>query len=221
MPYSGPVSDGKDFDLKFVADGAASCVKKYGLRFDKSKIVLQDDALIDRVWEAGLEFLENCGIYCTDTSRRITFTRREIEENLKAAPSEAVIGEGRDARTEMHRAAGDRRPPVIVGGPIGTPLTEDLYVPIMQSYIQEPVVDTVTSGTLATTYGRVPRTRSPLEVIAAWEEVDLLFSAARRAGSSWDVSWRRADGDQRVGASLGHQPQRLPTDGLAIHRHVQ
>jgi methylamine--corrinoid protein Co-methyltransferase len=57
-----------------------------------------------------------------------------------------------------------------------------MYVPIMQSYIQEPIVDTTTPGTLDSTYGREPRTQSPYEVVAAWQEVDLIFSAARRAG---------------------------------------
>jgi methylamine--corrinoid protein Co-methyltransferase len=52
----------------------------------------------------------------------------------------------------------------------------------MQSYIQEPIVDTVTVGCLDTTYGREARTQSPLEVMACWEEVDLIFEAARRAG---------------------------------------
>ena len=180
--YSGPVCDEKDFDLKIVADGVKAVVKEFGLRFDKDRIIQQDDDMNDRVWQAALKFFEGCGVYCTSTSRRMMFSRREIEEALRAAPTEVVIGEGRDARVERHRRVEDARPPIIIGGPIGTPLTEDMYVPIMQSYIQESIVDTVTSGTLETTYGRKPRTRSPLEVIAAWEEVDLIFTAARRAG---------------------------------------
>jgi methylamine--corrinoid protein Co-methyltransferase len=110
------------------------------------------------------------------------FTHREIEEYVASAPSAAVIGEGRDARTEVHRSIEDSRPPIIIGSPIGSPLSEDMYVPIMQSYIQEPIVDTTTPGTLDSTYGREPRTQSPYEVVAAWQEVELIFSAARRAG---------------------------------------
>lgn len=180
--YSGPVCDEKDFDLKLVADGVKAVVKEFGIRFDKNRIIQQDDDMNDRVWQAALKFFEGCGVYCTSTSRRMLFSRREIEEALQAAPTEVMIGEGRDARVERHRRVEDERPPIVIGGPIGTPLTEEMYIPIMQSYIQEPIVDTVTSGTLETTYGRKPRTRSPLEVIAAWEEVDLIFTAARRAG---------------------------------------
>lgn len=180
--YHGPVGDEKEFDLKVVADGVAAITKKYDLKFDKARIIQQDDELNDRLWQAGLDFFEQSGVYCTSTSRRIMFTRREIEEALKWAPAAVVIGEGREARTERHRRVEDEQPPIVIGGPIGTPLTEAMYIPIMQSYIQEPIVDTVTSGTLETTYGRRPRTRSPLEVLAAWQEVELLFSAARRAG---------------------------------------
>ncbi len=180
--YAGPVCDEKEFDLNYVADGIAAIVKKYDIRFNKETIILQDDDIIDRVWQAGLECFEQCGVYCTSTSRRITFSRQEIEEVIRWAPSRVIIGEGADARTEVHRRVEDDRPPIIIGGPIGTPLSEDMYIPIMQSYIQEPIVDTVTSGTLETTYGRRPRTRSPLEVVSAWQEVELIFTAARRAG---------------------------------------
>ncbi len=180
--YNGPVCDEKEFDMKYVADGVAAVVDKYDLDFDEDKIIQTDDEMVDRVWQAGLEFFVNTGVYCTNTNRRITFTRDEVEENLRWAPTEVVIGEGRDACVERHRTVEDERNPVIIGGPIGTPLSEDMYVSIMQSYIQEPIVDTVTSGTLETTYGNAPRTRSPYEVLAAWEEVDLLFTAAKRAG---------------------------------------
>jgi methylamine--corrinoid protein Co-methyltransferase len=180
--YDGPPCDERDFDLKHVAAGVARVVKEYDIKFDRDQLIQQDDAMTDRLFEASLDFLENCGVYNTSTSRRMMFTRREIEEYLASAPREAIIGEGRDARTERYRSVEDPRPPIIIGGPIGVPMSEDLFVPIMQSYIQEPIVDTIGIGCLDTTYGREPRTQSALEVVAAWQEVDLIFSAARRAG---------------------------------------
>jgi methylamine--corrinoid protein Co-methyltransferase len=180
--YDGPPCDERDFDLTHVAGGVARVVKEYDVKFDRTRLIQQDDAMIARLWEASLDFLESCGVYNTSTSRRMLFTRREIEEYLASAPSETVIGEGRDARTEVYRAVEDPHPPIIIGGPIGVPLSEALFVPIMQSYIQEPIVDTVTVGCLDSTYGREVRTQSALEVMAAWQEVELIFSAARRAG---------------------------------------
>jgi methylamine---corrinoid protein Co-methyltransferase len=180
--YDGPPCDERDFDMQFIADGVARVVKEHGIKFDRDKIIQQDDEMADRVWEAGLEFLVGCGVFNTSTGRRMVFSRQEIEDALLSAPSEAVIGEGDDARQEIYRRIEDPRPPMMIGGPIGTPLSEDMYVPLMQSYIQEPLIDTTTSGTLATTYGRAPRTRSALEVVAAWQEVEFIQAAARRAG---------------------------------------
>jgi len=178
----GPICEEKDFDLKYVSAGINAVVKKYGILFDKQRIVQADDDLADRVWQAALEFFEGCGVYNTSSSRRILFTRRELEETIKWAPAKAVFGEGPDAREVVHREIGDSRPPFVVGGPIGTPLSEEMFLPIMQSYVQEPVIDSIAPGTLATTHGRKIRTGSPLEVIAAWEQMELMFAAMRRAG---------------------------------------
>jgi methylamine---corrinoid protein Co-methyltransferase len=180
--YDGPPCEESEFDMKYVADGVARVVKEYGLKFDKSKVIQQDDEMIDRVWEAAMDFIAGCGVYNTSTGRRMIFSRDEIEAGLQAAPAEAWIGVGDDARLERYRSVEDPTAPLIIGGPIGTPLSEDMYVPLMQSYIQEPIIDTTTPGTLATTYGRAPRTRSPLEVVAAWQEVEMIRAAARRAG---------------------------------------
>jgi methylamine--corrinoid protein Co-methyltransferase len=121
-------------------------------------------------------------VYVTNSSRRILFTREELEGTIRQAPSQAVLGEGADAHVVAHREVEDERPPFVVGGPIGTPLDEEMYLPIMQSYVQEPMIQSLAPGTMVTTHGHKVRTRSPLEVIAAWEEVDLMFSALDRAG---------------------------------------
>ncbi len=180
--YDGPPCDEREFDLTHVAGNVARVVKEYDIKFDPGSLIQRDDAMIGRLWEASLDFLESCGVYNTSTGRRMLFTRREIEEWLAAAPLQAVIGEGRDARTEVYRSVEDPHPPIIIGGPVGVPLSEEMFVPIMQSYIQEPIVDTATIGCLDSTYGREIRTQSPLEVVAAWQEAELVFTAARRAG---------------------------------------
>ncbi len=54
--------------------------------------------LVDRVYEAGLEFVTEVGMFCQDTSRRILWTRAEYEEGLHDGPSEAdMLGTGNDA----------------------------------------------------------------------------------------------------------------------------
>ena len=181
---TGPVMDEKEFDLECVADGIARVVREHEIAFDLDTIIQQDDAMIDRVWEGALEFLAATGVYNTSTRRVMRFTRREIDEAVRAAPVEVMIGSGGDARVLKHRQVEDSIPPLISGGPIGTPLSEDLYVPIMRSYFQEPILDTIVPGTLATTYGREVRSKSPLEIISSWQQVSLDFEVAALADRS-------------------------------------
>jgi methylamine--corrinoid protein Co-methyltransferase len=180
--YSGPVVDEKEFELRYVAAGVAKILTKYDIKFDKTRLIQWDDDLADRLWQGGLEFFEQIGVYNTNTHRRMTFNRREIDEILKWAPSQVAIGEGPDARLYKLRQVEDPIPPQVSGGPIGVPLSEDLWVPVMQSYWQEPIIDLVVPGCLASSYGREVRSRSPYELVVAWQEAALGDEAARRAG---------------------------------------
>lgn len=178
----GPVLSEAKFDLEHVSQGIQKSLKKYDICLEKDQVVNQDDDLADRLFEAAVDFLAECGIYCTSTGRLITFDREEILSIIKQAPAEVQIGGGTDTRLEYHREVEDSRPPQVVGGPFGSPYPEELLVPIMQSYVQEPVVDATTGGFLETVYGREIRTRSPLEILASWEEVYLMLLALKRAG---------------------------------------
>ncbi len=198
--YSGPIVNEKEFDHQNVAAGVARVIEKYQIAINKEQIIQSDDKLIDRVWEAAIDFLVGCGIYHTDTQRLIKFSRQEIKAALTAAPSDVTIGLGADARQFKTRQVEDPRPPLVGGGPIGTPLSEDQYVPIMQSYFQEPILDIVVPGTLATSYGRQVRARSPLEVIASWQEVDLVQEAAAKA----DRTGLSVMGVEMAMSDLGH-----------------
>lgn len=69
-----------------------------------------------------------------------------------------------------------------MGGPVGTPVSEDLFSQLMLSYVQEPNVDVVCPGTLSTVQGSDIRTRSPLEIMAAWQECDQMMQVLNKAG---------------------------------------
>jgi methylamine--corrinoid protein Co-methyltransferase len=198
--YSSPIVDEKDFDHNYVAAGVNRVIHKYEIAFDKDRIIQLDDDMNDRVWAAAIDFLESCGIYHADTQRLIKFDRREIEAAIEAAPARVTIGEGGDAREFVTRKVEDPNPPLVGGGPIGTPLSEDQYIPIMQSYFQEQILDIVVPGTLATSYGRKVRAKSPLEVISSWQEVDLVQQAAARA----DRSGLSVMGVEMAMSDLGH-----------------
>jgi len=180
--YSGPIVDEKKFDLQYVAHGVARVIREHDIKFDKGQIIQQDDQMIDRVFEASLDFLEQCGIYHKDSQRLITFSRSEIEQTLQAAPSQVTIGEGAGSRLMQTRQVEDPRPPQVSGGPIGTPLSEDQYLPIMQSYWQEPIIDLVVPGCFSTIMKREIRANSPLEIVASWQEARLGREAAHLSG---------------------------------------
>ena len=180
--YSGPVVEEKEFDRQNVIKGVARVIEAYDIKFDKDQIIQQDDDMIDRVWEAAKDFVVSCGVYNISSNRVLMFTREEIEEALENAPSEVTIGEGKDSRVMKARKVEDPRPPQVSGGPIGAPITEDLWVPVMQTYYQEPIIDNVVAGIQATTHGRQVRAGTPLEILAAWLESEMTMEAATRAG---------------------------------------
>ncbi|MEW5959990.1 MAG: monomethylamine:corrinoid methyltransferase, partial [Chloroflexota bacterium] len=70
----------------------------------------------------------------------------------------------------------------IKGGGVGTPIPEELYLPVHQSYAQEPLVDAMINCTLSEVYRREVRSRSPWEILAGWHEAELTKAACRRAG---------------------------------------
>ena len=75
-----------------------------------------------------------------------------------------------------------RWPPLAWAGTPGTPVPEHLFLPMAVSYVQEPLVDMMTCGTLTHVDGRVVETGSPLEIVATRRELQYLREAQRRAG---------------------------------------
>ncbi len=178
---TGPVMEEETFNRQ-VTKGIRRVVKKYDIVVDKNHIVNQDDDLADRVWAAAVDFLAECGVYNQSTGRVILHSQDEIKRILNDASPEVWLGEGTDAVLERYRTVADPRPPLNMGSPIGSPIAEELFVPVMMSYIQEPLVDVTCAASLMTVQGQDIRTGSPLELMAAWAEVDLMRLALNRAG---------------------------------------
>lgn len=178
---NGPIMAEKDFD-KLISTTVRELIKKYDLKYDRKDAILMDDEVADAFFRAGLELAERVGVYCVSTQRRMVFSREEILEALRWAPAELEIGTGLDRVVIRNRRPEDPLVPVNVGGPFGTPLPEELYTYIMESYIQEPVIDSVVGGNFHTIHGREPKTHSPWEVLLAWREIELTKVAAHRAG---------------------------------------
>ena len=180
---AGPIIEEEDFDMRLVPETMAELQAKYDISIPPdAPFVPDDDALADRLFEAGLEMAETIGVLCTDTGRRMLWTRSEILDAIGIAPDHLTVGAFPDAHTEYKRLPEDTRRITIKGGPVGTPSPEHLYVAIQQSYAQEPLVDLMIDGSLETVYGREGRSHSPWEVLLSWHEMEMVLTAVQRAG---------------------------------------
>jgi methylamine---corrinoid protein Co-methyltransferase len=201
----GPILEEEDFNNQSISQGLGRVVAEYDIKVNPQQIINLDDDLADRVWDAAVDFLATSGVYCQNTGRVILHSKEEIEAILKIAPDNVWIGAGTDKVHEVARQVEDPRRPLLMGSCIGTAIEEEYFVPSMISYIQEAEVDVTMAPTLEKIYGFDIRTRSPLEIMAAWREVELTLEAMRRAG-------RPGMGFTGVGMSISDVGQ-LSADG--------
>jgi methylamine--corrinoid protein Co-methyltransferase len=181
---TGPKVEEKDWDYKIIPRTAGRLKQKYGIKMDKKTIIPTDRQQIDSLYQAGLEMLVECGVYCVDTRRVIKYTEDEVRLAIQSAPSKCVLGEGKEAVVLACRSYDDRRPPIIQGGPTGAPVSEQYFVQVHESYVREPLVDTIVDGVLQTINGHDPVPNSPWEIAAVKSEAILIRAAATRAGRS-------------------------------------
>jgi methylamine--corrinoid protein Co-methyltransferase len=178
---SGDPMAAGDWDFA-VAMATRRLVKKYGLDWDRSRVINDDPARASAIFDAAFDLAVELGVYNYTTGRVVRFTPDELLMGLRRVPQALTLGEGKDARTLVARRVCDARPPLAWAGTPGTPVPERLFLPMAVSYAQEPLVDMMTCGTLTHVDGRVVETGSPLEVVATRRELHYLRQAALFAG---------------------------------------
>jgi len=169
-----------DWDYKVIPMNAAELKNKYKLDFGNN-IVPEDKDMANRLFQAGMEMLVTTGFYNCDMKRVAKFTEEEIWEGIKKTPTSLVLGEYRDAVKFEPRHGNSPKKPVIQGGPTGAPVSEDVFVQVMQSYAQEAIVDTLVNGVMSTIEGRPATTNTPWEIKATMAELRALKEARVRA----------------------------------------
>lgn len=170
-----------DWDLMKIPMAAMELKQKYNLNFN-NEIVPTDEDMIERLFHAGFEMLLNCGIFVTDTARVVKYTEDEIWESINNPQYEFVLGSGRDSVNVRKRTVADKRGPIIQGGPTGSPISENMFIPIHMSYAQEKEVDTIVNGVLTSIRGKSPVPKTPYEILAAKAETRLIKQAAALCG---------------------------------------
>ena len=214
---TGPYSKESDFDMA-LARRTAELVKEYGLKFDPQAPVPADDGLADRLYQAGLDLFVEIGAYNQSSERRILFSRDETEAAVAAAPSAVTLGTGKDAVVERHRPVEGDVPCLMHSGPTGTPCSESLHPLILQSCAQEPLVDCLGHGSIATYMGQLIIPGSPLEILAARSEAAVAREAIRKAGRPGMHIEDNAVSLTCAGkmASIDPESGLRPSDGLLI-----
>ncbi|KKG14697.1 hypothetical protein EO94_01950 [Methanosarcina sp. 2.H.T.1A.3] len=170
-----------DWDLMKIPMKTMELKQKYGLDF-KGEFVPTDKDMMGKLFQAGFEMLLECGIYCTDTHRIVKYTEDEIWDAINNVQKEFTLGTGRDAVRVSKRSVGDKKKPIIQGGPTGSPISEEVFMPIHMSYALEKEVDTIVDGVMTSVRGKSPIPGSPYEVLAAKTETRLIKQAAAMAG---------------------------------------
>lgn len=179
---SGKKMPEAEWDGRVIPETASKLKEKYGIKMDKKVMIPDDPVLIDKLYNAGLDMLEECGVYCTDTGRIIKYTRDEIMEGINSAPKRIIYGEKTDAIEMVPRPYNSKVPPIIQGGPTGAPCSEEHFIAIHQSFAQEGLVDAIVNGVYQKINGKDPVPGSPYEILAVRAECIGIRAATMRAG---------------------------------------
>lgn len=179
----GPYTKENDYDMKLFRT-TSRLVKEFKITFDPNIPVVSDNEMARGMFEAGMQLALEMGMLCVSSGRIIKFTEEELRLALKTAPKEFTVGLGRESRVMRARTFGDGHHMVVCGGCPGTPLPEELFLPVMMSYAKEPLIDIIIPGSLTTIEGMEVRTNGPLEIRACRQEMIWMREALDRCGRS-------------------------------------
>ena len=168
-----------DWDYKIIPQNATALKEKYNIKIDT--FIPEDKDQKNALFQAGLEMLVETGFYCQDLGRVMKVTEEEVFEGVKRAPKKLILGEGRDIARFYPRRGNSSVKPIIQGGPTGSPLSEDYFVKIMQSYAQEGIVDDLVNGVMTTVEGKPAKSKTPWEIRATMQELRATKEARTRA----------------------------------------
>ncbi|MCL5736772.1 MAG: monomethylamine:corrinoid methyltransferase [Actinobacteria bacterium] len=180
---TGPVMEEQEFDMSF-AKKVREVVKRYPIKFDREQIIADDESA-DGVFEGGVDLLAEVGMYNRDTQRVIQLTRDEVVQiatDVWEGPREVTFGRGKEEVAITYRTAEDPRTPTIWMSTGGIPSTEELYIPYVQSFLQEELCQGTGDTPILSVGGLENKSETPAELVCADTEIKLRMEVARRVG---------------------------------------
>lgn len=214
-----PMSE-TDYQLKRFAPKVQEKVREHGIKFDLSNPINDDDSMADEVFEAAVELMLDVGAYCTNTNRIISYTENEIKDALKNAPSELLMGEGKDQRWLRPRKVGDKTPPwCLLGAGGGACSSDRSFLTLVEGYAEIPETTAITTPAITRVGGMRIRPASPLELLGAMRNAVLAREACNRAGRQGIPimnSLATAESDIALAAALHPKYGMRASDGYMI-----
>ncbi|MCL5026990.1 MAG: monomethylamine:corrinoid methyltransferase [Chloroflexi bacterium] len=176
----GPKMEIKDWDLSLFRK-MAELAGKYEIRHPEGRVWFnEDDALVERAFEAAVEFLAEAGVYCLTTGRVVQFTRDEVRDAIAAGRPEVTVGAGRDQRMLRQKRIEGVEPLNQTPGH-HAPFSEDLASLVVKNFAQIPSADYLEGFNFTNVDGREVY-GMPIEAYAARREAAWLREGIRKAG---------------------------------------
>ena len=178
---TGEKVEEKTWDMELFRN-ITELVKKYDIKLPGGEncFINMDDELVGRAFEAAVEFLEKIGVYCITTRRRVRLGRDEILTAIHEAPTEVLMGEGRDRRIWKQRKVEGKEKLNVCPG-LHAPYTEDLAGLVVSNFAQIPRTDFIEGFNFSRVDGR-EIIGAPMEVYASRRQLGWMREGVRKAG---------------------------------------
>jgi hypothetical protein len=178
----GPIMTEQDFDMKVFIPTLRRVVKEYQIQYDEENPVPADDAAVDNLFNAAVDFLSQVGVYCQDTNRVINFSKKEILDAVQEAPGKCFVGEGKEAGVFSTRKPDDEKIPWLHVGSGIVANTEEMMSNLIEGYGSISEADSISISALDSIRGIPAMAGSPAELYAAIRGIKIGREALRRAG---------------------------------------
>ena len=156
-------------------------VKRYDIRVPKDCAFFnEDDEIVEKVFQAAIDYLVERGVYCISNGRVIQFSRDEVLQAIKESPAHVVVGEGRDARV-IHQRRIEEHEALNHIPALHAPYSEELAPLAVRNYAQIHTADFLEGFNFVEVDGREVL-GMPIEAYAARREVAWLREGVRKAG---------------------------------------
>ncbi len=178
---TGPIMKEDEFEVTYFPTILKKVIQDYKIKWD-GEPVMADAQMADAIFEAGIQVLVQCGLYCKDTKHIVKFNENELREVVKTRKHEVEWGTGRDVLKMGIRGPEDKQHPYCLnaGGTMGSNIQE--WRDAVYLAAREPTTDGMMTGILEASFGQKSTYATPTESLAVHAECELMTAGARAAG---------------------------------------